>query len=267
MRHTTRATRSASPVTDGLAMLRRILAAALGAGIGVGVLVAALQHVSLVPMILEAEKYESGAIVPHRHDHGALPAQIGTAMGTAVVGPAQAQDRAAATVPGEGEPMRAVLTTIATILTSVGFALLLAGAFAVSGRAVSAREGLLWGIAGFAAFALAPAFGLPPELPGSVAADLPSRQIWWLGAVAATVLALGLMVFVRASWAIPVGVALITAPHLTGAPHPAAGAGLVPPELAAAFAARSLGVNAVFWALLGLATGALYARFGGAVRA
>jgi cobalt transporter subunit CbtA len=247
-------------------MLRRIFAAALGAGIGVGVLIAALQHVALVPMILEAEKYESGAVAPHRHDHGALPAQM--AIGTALVGRAHAQTQDhAGPAPEADSSMRAALTTIATMLTSVGFALLLAGAFAVSGRAVDAREGLLWGIAGFAAFALAPAFGLPPELPGSVAADLPARQIWWLGAVAATVLALGLMVFVRAPWAIPAGVALIAAPHLIGAPHPAAGAGLVPPELAAAFAARSLGVNAVFWALLGLATGALYARLGGAARA
>jgi predicted cobalt transporter CbtA len=41
----------------------------------------------------------------------------------------------------------------------------------------------------------------------------------------------------------------------------------VPPELAAAFAARSLVVNAVFWALLGLATGALYERLGRAAKA
>jgi predicted cobalt transporter CbtA len=70
------------------------------------------------------------------------------------------------------------------------------------------------------------------------------------------------MLFARASWAIPVGVALLVAPHLIGAPRPPAAAGLVPPELAAAFAARSLGINAAFWALLGLATGALYARLG-----
>lgn len=249
-------------------MLRRIFAAALGAGIGVGVLIAALQHVSLVPMILEAEKYESGTIAPHRHDRGALPVQIGTAMDTAVAAEARAQTHEDhASGAEENTPMRAVLTTIATMLTSVGFALLLTGAFAVSGRAVDAREGLLWGIAGFATFALAPAFGLPPELPGSVAADLVSRQAWWVGAVAATALALGLMVFVRAYWAIPVSVALIAAPHLIGAPHPAEGAGPVPPELAAAFAARSLGVNAVFWSLLGLATGALYARLGDPVRA
>src|SRR6202030_4532419 len=76
----------------------------------------------------------------------------------------------------EDSPWRPVFTWMATTLTSVGFALLLVGAYAVSGRAVDAREGLLWGIAGFAAFALAPAFGLPPELPGSVAADLVARR-------------------------------------------------------------------------------------------
>jgi cobalt transporter subunit CbtA len=243
-------------------MFRRIFAAALGAGIGVGVLIAALQHVALVPMILEAEKYEKGSAAPH-HEHSALPAQSGTAMSSLLVTEAKAHDHGdEAPLVAEDSPWRPVFTWIATTLTSVGFALLLVGAYAVSGRAIDAREGLLWGIAGFAAFALAPAFGLPPELPGSVAADLFVRQAWWIGTAMATAAAIGLMLFVRASWVIPVGVALLVAPHVIGAPHPPAGAGLVPPELAAAFAARSLGVNAALWVLLGLATGALYARFG-----
>jgi predicted cobalt transporter CbtA len=104
-------------------------------------------------------------------------------------------------------------------------------------------------------------------LPGSVAANLLLRQSWWIATAAATALGLGLMIFVRAAWAIPIGVALLAAPHIVGAPHPAEGAGLVPPELAAEFAARSLGVNAVFWALLGWGTGALYTRFGRAAGA
>jgi cobalt transporter subunit CbtA len=185
------------------------------------------------------------------------------AVASLLVTEAKAHDHEAdAPMVAEDSPWRPVFTWIATTLTSVGFALLLVGAYAVSGRAVDAREGLLWGIAGFAALALAPAFGLPPELPGSVAADLFSRQAWWIGTAVATAAAIGLMLFARASWAIPVGVALLVAPHLIGAPRPPAGAGLVPPELAAAFAARSLGINAAFWALLGLATGALYARLG-----
>jgi len=235
-------------------VFQRIFATALGAGLGVGLLVAALQHVALVPLILEAELYENGAAA---HTHARLPLPP-------LVSEAQAHEPGAA----EGEAnlgLRAALTTLATTLTSVGFALLLVGAFALSGRDVSAREGLAWGIGGFVVFALAPAFGLPPELPGSVAADLVARQIWWIGTTAATAAGLALMMFARAqwrTWAIPLGLALLVAPHIAGAPHPPGGTGVVPPELAAAFAARSLVVNAVLWALLGLATGALYARLG-----
>jgi cobalt transporter subunit CbtA len=250
-------------------MFRRIFAAALGAGIGVGIAVALLQQVTLVPMILTAEIYESGAAAAHKHTQLLSPSSAGrsivaeaAALLPAVITPAEAHDTAALQAEGDNSPWRPVLTWVATTLTSVGFALLLAGAFAVSGRNVDMREGLLWGLGGFAAFALAPAFGLPPELPGSVAADLLSRQIWWIGTAAATLTGLGFMVFVRASWAVPLALALLMAPHVIGAPHPHDGAGVVPPELAASFAARSLGVNAVFWALLGLATGALYSRFG-----
>jgi len=221
-------------------MFRRIFGAAFGAGIAVGLFIAALQHVTLVPLILEAEKYEAGAPA-HKHVHDGAEAER---------------------TPVADSPWRAVLTTIATTLTAVGFALLLSGVFAVSGRDVDAREGLLWGLAGFTAFALAPAFGLPPELPGAVAADLAARQAWWIGTVAATAAGLGLIVFAPSRWGVPLAVALFAAPHLFGAPHPGEGAGSVPPELAAAFAARSLAVNALLWALLGLATGALYARLG-----
>ena len=250
-------------------MFQRIFATALGAGVAVGLLVAIVQHFSLVPLILEAEKYEDGTLkVEHKHTQLApRPDDIGAAVVAAlpaVIGQAQAHDEHP-TVNAAGfaddSPWRTVFTFLATTLTAVGFALLLAGAFAVSGRAVTAGEGLLWGLGGFAAFALAPAFGLPPELPGSVAAELTARQAWWIGTMAATLAGLGLLVFVRRAWVIPVAVVLFAAPHLIGAPHPHEGAGLVPPELAATFAARSLGVNALMWALLGLATGALYARF------
>ena len=234
-------------------MFQRIIATALGAGVAVGLLLAALQHVALVPLILEAETYESGAA----HKHAA------TSPLYVFIGPAQAHEQgASASGDSDNSPWRAVLTTLATTLTSIGFGLVLSGAFAISGRDVDMREGLLWGLGGFASFALAPAFGLPPELPGSVAAELVARQIWWIATMAATACALAVMVFSRARWAVPLGIVLLIAPHLIGAPHPHNGAGVVPPELAAAFAARSLVVNAVFWALLGLAAGALYQRFG-----
>lgn len=251
-------------------MFQRIFATALGAGTGVGLLIAALQHVALVPLILTAETYESGAAA---HQHATRVLDIGKPTTThvhvlpAFVDAAQAHDHSAPNM-GDAAPLwRPVFTTIATTLTAIGFGLLLTGAFAVSGREVDMHEGLLWGLAGFATFALAPAFGLPPELPGSVAAELVARQIWWVAATAATAAALALVVFVRAPWAVLIGVTLLIAPHLVGAPQPPEGSGVVPPELAATFAARSIVVNAMFWALLGLATGALYKRLGRTAKA
>jgi cobalt transporter subunit CbtA len=246
-------------------MFQRIFATALGAGVGVGLLIATLQHVALVPLILAAETYENGTAA---HQHATKALGIGKSIPThvnvlaAFTHEAQAHERGVANAGEPASSWRPVFTTIATMLTAVGFALLLTGAFAMSGHDVDMREGLLWGLAGFATFALAPAFGLPPELPGSVAAELVARQIWWIGTAVATASGLALMVFLRAPWAVLIGVALLIAPHLIGAPQPPDGTGVVPPELAASFAARSLVVNAVFWALLGLATGALYERLG-----
>ena len=242
-------------------MFRRIFVAALAAGAGIGLLLAALQQVALVPLIQKAENYEHAD--PARKAAAALPA-AGTLSEVlpALIAPAHAHEQHPATTAAEGgSASRTALTIAATTLVSIGFAFLLVGAFAVSGRAVDAREGLLWGIAGFAVFALAPAFGLAPMLPGSAEADLVERQIWWLGTAVATAGGIALAVFGRWAWAVPVGIALIAAPQVIGAPH-AEGVGSVPPELAASFAARSLAVAAVFWVLLGWAAGALYARLG-----
>ena len=241
-------------------MFRRIFGAALAAGVAIGLVLATLQHLALVPLILKAENYEHAEARPK----AALPAATaGSETAWALIAPSahahEAHPKAADN--GGGSASRTALTFLATTLVSIGYALMLVGAFAVSGRAVDAREGLLWGIAGFAVFALAPAFGLAPMLPGSAEADLFARQVWWIGTAAATAGGIALAVFGRWGWAIPAGLALIVVPHLIGAPR-GEGAGTAPPELAASFAARSLVIAAVFWTLLGWAAGALYARLG-----
>src|SRR5262245_51103103 len=129
-------------------MLQRIFASALGAGIVVGLIVAILQHVTLVPLILQAELYEDGKLtVQHKHTQ-APPTDIGAQVAAAlpaVIARAQAHEgHEAAPMFDENSPWRAVFTFIATTATGVGFALLLVGAYAVSGRPVDAREGLLW---------------------------------------------------------------------------------------------------------------------------
>jgi cobalt transporter subunit CbtA len=109
---------------------------------------------------------------------------------------------------------------------------------------------------------LAPALGLPPELPGTESADLMARQIWWLSTVALTGVGLSMAAFAL-HWLLRLaGLALIVLPHLVGAPHLAESASVAPAGLQRQFAIASLAANAVFWVLLGVASGYFFQRLG-----
>lgn len=218
-------------------MFFRVFASAVIAGLLAGLVLTGLQLSVTSPLILTAETFETVTAAPsgeHHHDAGEA---------------AEARSRM-------------LLTGVATLASGVGFGLLLVAAMALRGAQVDARTGLMWGAAGFAVFALAPGFGLPPELPGSVAAELVPRQIWWISTAAATAVGLAAIAFGRQWWLIVGGIVVMALPHVVGAPHPPEGVGRVPPELAAHFAAASLGLAAVFWLILGAAAGGLYNRFG-----
>jgi cobalt transporter subunit CbtA len=158
---------------------------------------------------------------------------------------------------GIGAGLLAALV-VSLVVVGTGFGLVLVAAFALRGEAPGLRRGAVWGLLGFVAFALSPALGLPPELPGSAAAELSTRQLWWLGAVAVTAAGLWLLAFGgRRAW---LGLLLLPLPHLIGAPRPDGHGGMVPAELAAQFVAASLVTSAIFWAVLGSAAGWLAAR-------
>lgn len=218
-------------------MAARILPGALVAGLLAGLVAALLNLWTLAPLILEAEGFEA----PHAQDGG--------------------EEHSRAAAPAS----RGLGTVAATLVAYAGFGLLLGAAMALaarSGVALDARRGLLWGLAGFAALHLAPAVGLPPELPGLSAAELPARQAWWALTVAATALGLALLAFGRGAAQAALGAALVLLPHALGAPQPPSHEGALPPGLAAAFATRALGVAALSWALLGALAGAWAARPG-----
>lgn len=250
-------------------MIVRFLLAALFAGLFVGVVMTPVQYAGVVPLILQAEEYESGmggletarADLGGRTESRQMPALFGgelflvhdheTAAG--------AEDDAAGASPFFG---RLLGTLSANIVAGGGFALILAAVSLLTGRAITRSNGVLWGLAGFAAVGLAPALGLPPELPAMPAADLFERQVWWAAVVTLTVGALYLLVFRRELWAMVAAIVLLAVPHVFGAPHPLDLASPVPPTLAAEFAVISLATTAVFWVLLGLSIGFVMDRFG-----
>jgi cobalt transporter subunit CbtA len=138
--------------------------------------------------------------------------------------------------------------------------LALAGASLLLNRPVTLANGAVWGLCGFLAFSLAPASGLPPELPGMAAADLWGRQIWWWFTAGMTAAGLALMVERRSAayWAL--ALLLIALPHIIGVPHAPAEASNVPAHLASGFAANALASAAVFWICLGMAQGFINER-------
>ena len=242
-------------------MLPRLLKTGLLAGFLTAIVYTLVQAVTVTPLILEAETYEQT-----REHHAALQSAAGNPTLLMLVhggaAPGSGMDAETATwAPADGAE-RLFFTFLANLVMGIGFACALVAAMALRGRPVDARSGLLWGLAGFAVFTVAPALGLPPEVPGSAAADLTARQVWWAATAAATAGGLALIAFTPRRALQALGLAAILAPHLIGAPHPPAGEhGVVPPELASHFVVWTLATAALFWAVLGTACGDLYRRF------
>ncbi len=223
-------------------MTRNLFASALFAGLAAGVLAALLQLTFVVPLLLEGELYETGTRTHF------------TATGV---------QSDAGTPPVFDQMSRHIGTVAMNLITYTGFALVLVAGFAFAnrfGHVIDARQGALWGLMGFISLHLAPAFGLPPELPGTVGADLQPRQIWWSATALATAIGIALIAYRKGPVLVAAGIVLIALPHLIGAPQIDTYFGTAPPELASHFVTRSLGVAALSWIALGAMAGALWSR-------
>lgn len=210
--------------------LRGLLLPALAAGIAAGAVATVLQQLFLVPLILQAETLEAAG-----------------------------HARAATAWEPQAGPERALYALLFNCLGAFGFALLLAGCYALRGG-VTWPLGLLWGLAGFASFSAAPALGLPPELPGAAAADLAARQLWWVATALGTATGLACVFLARTPGMRVLGLLLIAAPHLVGAPHAHDVHSTIPEDLSRAFSIGSLAASAVMWLILGAVTAALAPR-------
>jgi cobalt transporter subunit CbtA len=144
-----------------MTLFRNIVFAAALAGLIAGVFVTIVHEIGTVPIILKAETYEKAA-----ESSGAAATDGGAT--------AEHQHEAEAWEPADGFE-RTAFTVLADVLTGIAFGLLLTAAYALRGRAMDWRQGLFWGLAGFATFTLAPGLGLPPELPGAGRGSLLKR--------------------------------------------------------------------------------------------
>ncbi|MBI6896089.1 CbtA family protein [Pseudomonas putida] len=227
-------------------MITRIARTAGFSGLLAALLLTLLQSFWVAPLILQAETYESAAPATEQHEHGDAAA------------PHEHEHSTEAWAPEDGW-QRVLSTTGGNLVVAVGFALILVALYSLR-EPNRVATGALWGLAGFAVFCLAPTLGLPPELPGTAAADLGQRQTWWIGTAAATAAGLALLVFARHWLFKALGVTLLVIPHLIGAPQPAVHESLAPGALETQFKIASWLTNAAFWLALGLLSAWLYRR-------
>jgi len=213
-------------------MFSRILTSAVFAGFAAGLIFAVLQFFFVQPILVHAELYETGAKVHFGTD------------GSIAQGPAVSL-----------ELLRNSLSILFGALLYTGYGLMLVAAMALAderGIEITPRKGILWGAAGFIAIQFAPSISLSPEVPGSAAAGVAVRQMWWFPTVGAAALAMALLAFGKSWKAWGAAIVLLILPHAIGAPHPEMFTGTTPPELGSLFAGRVFGVNFAAWAMLGL---------------
>lgn len=246
-------------------LFRTIIFTAVFSAIISGVVLGTLQYFSTTPIIYSAEVYEVTKETPavdamktsagehgaHAHSH----AVEGTEWGP------------------KNETERVSYTFLADVLIAFGHSLLLTSFLALVflkfGKPdISWRSGLIIGLGGYLSFYVATVIGLPPEVPGTVAADLPLRQVWWILTIVFTILGLSVLYLAPAFFKV-IGLVFIVLPHLLGAPQPELHGFLNQEKSAIAalsqlehqFLMSTAWVNLVYWLVLGLVSGFFAGKF------
>ena len=216
----------------------RLLVAAVLAGSIAGILYGLLNLAFITPLLHIAEGYEHAAHAhTHSHNHS----------GDAVI------------------TIRAALTLGLALSLYIAYGLILAALMHLAHprqhtpNPSTGPTGIVWGLAGFAACHLAPAFVLSLSLPGLAhthALPLPSQQIWWWGIAGMVACGLYLTAILRKPASRMVGMVVaasgILIPALIlGNAEVASAGGDVPAQLGALFVSRSLGAHALGWVVLG----------------
>ncbi len=230
----------------------KIFTTAALASLFAGILLTIVQQIGVIPSILEAEKYETSTPAPRANAAISVEPRD---QGPREQGHGEGHGEGAEVGAPQDGMQRTLLTLAANVLIAMGFALLLGAASSLHGNILSWKSGLLWGLAGYVVFFVAPSLGLAPELPGTEAAALQTRKFWWVGTAVSTAGGLALIAFAPIWLLKGAGVILLLVPHLVGAPHPASPEALAPQQLLTTFIIATAIAKAIFWLSLGGAYG------------
>jgi cobalt transporter subunit CbtA len=173
---------------------RTLVLSAFAIAIIAGAILSAYQAFFITPIIVGSEVYEVAEPVTHHQT-----------------------EEGEAWAPEDGVE-RHSWNFASNFLLCFAYALILLSAMSIK-TSVNIIKGIFWGGAAYLTVFVAPAIGLPPEIPGMEAAQLEGRQAWWLLTVILTAISLWLIAFQKNVYKV-VGVILLIIPHILGAPQP-----------------------------------------------
>jgi cobalt transporter subunit CbtA len=156
---------------------------------------------------------------------------------------------------------------VSNFLLCFAYALILLSAMSIR-TSVNTVKGVFWGGAAYLTIFVAPALGLPPEIPGMEAAHLEERQVWWLVTVVLTAISLWLIAFQNNVYKV-LGIFLLIIPHMLGAPQPEIhGFANTDPAAVEAltrlwhdFILQTSIANALLWVIIGALSGFIANKF------
>ena len=257
---------------------RRLILNAIVAGCLAGVVLSIVQILTVTPIIAAAESFEvSGSASETVVASSATNALTDPAASSSVaIDAGQAETSGHhhsedAWAPGDGLE-RLLFTVLSNTLAGIGFSALvlaLMNQLQIMGvLRMTSPIGLVWGIAGFVVFFLAPGLGMQPEIPGMQSAPVLTRQFWWLSTVIGV--GVGLLVLAYAPVKFKVlGLLGLGIPFVFKAPHLDA-PGFTHPDPAVVDTFMALqdkffmfsGIsNLAFWIVIGLACGWAISRW------
>ena len=228
-----------------MSILHQLFWPGLIAGVLAGLVLSMIQEISVIPLIHKAETYEEGYINDQQGNTGSVNTDTDHQSGEAWT-----QD--------DGLKRR-INTYVLNSILGIGYGLLISVALALYRKksissVINWKTGLVWGLAGYVVFQLAPAAGLLPQLPGAISADIEYRTLWWIMCVILTALGLGLALLTKMIPLRALGIIVFFLPHIIGAPQPEYPGGIAPQELADSFVTASLISSLVFWIIMGILT-------------
>jgi cobalt transporter subunit CbtA len=210
-------------------MFKNLLLVGLLAGVLSGSLLTLLQAFTVIPVIHQAEQYED-----------LLPVS-------------QGEEDAHGHIDGEGKDWkpnegweRLGFTWLANVAIGSGFGLMMAGLMSLH-RPKTWGQAILFGLAGYYVFFLAPAFLLPPELPGSDSPHLEARQAIWILTVAVSLIGIALSSFTTNPWLSLLGLVGLVAPFMLFGQQDVHSLAPVPLDLIERFTWLTFLTNAIHW--------------------